>query len=147
MQSRVARFETIVYGKFGSYTLKTSEQIYNSTPNSNASLYSSTAYSSQAACFAALPAESAWSNNGSSSTSTGNINTNGTSAYGTTVSQPQGAVDLYLHPIGRFLLPVSLLRLYDPEYVHVFVQPEFDHDIDRVRSLRLYVGEPGRQCI
>jgi hypothetical protein len=55
MQSRVARFETIVYGKFGSYTLKTSEQIYNSTPNSNASLYSSTAYSSQAACFAALP--------------------------------------------------------------------------------------------
>lgn len=89
MQSRVARFETIVYGKFGSYTLKTSEQIYNSTPNSNASLYSSTAYSSQAACFAALPAESAWSNNGSSSTSTGNINTNGISAYGTTVSQPK----------------------------------------------------------
>jgi hypothetical protein len=67
IQSRLARFETTVQGKYlgrgnGWYTV--TEQIYNATPNGNPAQYSNTAYTSQPACLAAMPADTIWTANG-----------------------------------------------------------------------------------
>lgn len=89
LQTRVPQFEAITYAVYNSRTLKTSEEVYNSTPNSTPALYSSTAYASQSACFAALPATSAWTNNGSSSNSTGNVTTGSYTYSASIVTQPK----------------------------------------------------------
>lgn len=89
LQTRVPQFETVNYAVFNSRTLKTSEEIYNSPPNSTPALYANTAYGSQSACFAALPATTAWSNNGASSSSNGYVTTGSYSYYAAIVSQPR----------------------------------------------------------
>jgi len=93
IQTRVPQFEAITYAVYNSRTLKTSEEIYNSTPNTTPALYSNTAYASQSACFNALPTVLAWSNaltlNGTPTTTSGNVTTGSYTYNATIVTQPK----------------------------------------------------------
>jgi len=94
LQTRVPRFETVTYAVYGNRTLKTSEEIYNSTPNSTPALFSNVAYSSQSACFNALPLVLPWINSLTTlpSTTTGNVTTGSYTYSATIVTQPKTRV-------------------------------------------------------
>lgn len=95
VQSRLARFEESTTVKYNNWTgwVNSSVRQYASTPNSSVTQHSTTAYSDIYSCNAAKPADTNWSNNGSSSTSTGTTNPvkNGSGLYVpmTILNQPQ----------------------------------------------------------
>lgn len=71
-QSRVARFETTTNIVFSNTTTSViqSSTAYYSTPNSTPTSYSGS-YTGLPACLAAMPADTAWTNNGSATTANG----------------------------------------------------------------------------
>jgi hypothetical protein len=92
VQTRVPRFETTVQEKFsngGNSWVNQSAGVYNSTPNGSPTQYSVSAYASQSACMAAMPADTAWRNNGSTSTQSTTTNINGSNANTTITNQPK----------------------------------------------------------
>lgn len=95
IQSRQALFDTVVTQVLDGWTspVNSSSSQYSTVSNSSTSQYTSTSYSQQNSCVSALPANSAWSNNGPSSQSTGTTTT-GTppstlQVLTTTTTQPQ----------------------------------------------------------
>jgi Flp pilus assembly protein TadG len=95
IQSREAKFDTVVTQVFVNWTtpVNTSSTQYSAVTNSSSTSYTSTSYNSQSACTTALPANTAWANNGSSSQSSGTTTTgtppNTQQVVTTTTTQPQ----------------------------------------------------------
>lgn len=95
IQSRQALFDTIVTQVFDGWVnpTTTGSSQYNAGGNSATTQYSSTNYSQQSACVAALPANTAWTNNGQSTTNTSATTTgtppNTQNISTTTTTQPQ----------------------------------------------------------
>lgn len=87
IQTRVPQFETVNYGVYNGRSVKTSEEVYSA--NSTPALYSSSAYGSQSACLEALPAVTAWANNGSPFPSSGYVTTGNYSYYANISNQPR----------------------------------------------------------
>lgn len=95
IQSRVPRFETTTTKKYNGWSASVNDTFgqYYSTPNGSVTLYNGTTYDNIYSCNSALPADTGWSNNGSSSNSSGDSRpvTNRSGAYNAmnTNSQPQ----------------------------------------------------------
>ena len=95
IQSRQALFDTVVTQVFDGWTnpVNSSSSQYSSVSNSSTSQYNNTSYTQQNSCVSALPANTAWANNGSSSQSTGTTTTgtppNTQQVQTTTTTQPQ----------------------------------------------------------
>jgi len=96
VQSRVARFDQAISVSFNSstaYSYPQQEWVYASSGfNGATSQHGTTDYASLPACQAAIPADTAWTNSGSSSTSTTSnfsINNGWRSVTRTKVAQPQ----------------------------------------------------------
>lgn len=89
-QSRVARFDTAVNQVYSgsSTSVPQYKTTYYSTPNSTPVAYSS-AYTSLPGCLSGMPSDTAWSNNGSSSTSTTTTKIGNSNVSTKIVTQPQ----------------------------------------------------------
>lgn len=121
VQSRLPQFDTTVTKRYSGWTgwVNSSVSQYNSTPNGSVTLYNATAYADVYSCNSALPAATAWSNNGASTTSSGTSSPvkNGSGAYVnmTTISQPQQMTSYFcLRSNG------SYKRYYYPSYRTLF---------------------------
>jgi Flp pilus assembly protein TadG len=107
IQSREAKFDTIVTQVFVGWTtpINTSSTQYSAVTNSSSTSYTNTSYNSQSACTTALPANTAWANNGSSSQSTGTTTTgtppNTQQVVTITTTQPQRMTNYFCQKSGN----------------------------------------------